>query len=581
MYLTSRSQKQWSRIGVKKRAGVATPLFSLYSKTSLGIGEIPDLKLLVDWCVTTGMSLIQLLPLNDAGFDFRPYDAQSMFALDPMYLSLREFSGTEILRKKFPAGQDRVNYGIKKAKLDFLWKIFKSVRRKESVSFLEFQKSNERWLSDYALYKVIWEENGHQSWETWPSELKQRELQAMECFQNQYRERIHFNKWLQWQLFQQMTEVKKYASSKSVLLMGDMPFLVSRNSADVWSHQNYFKLDLAAGAPPDMYCAKGQRWGMPPYDWREIARNDCDYLIQKLRYAQNFYDAFRIDHSVGMFRLWSIPASEPLENAGLHGFFDPKEEPLWEEHGRKILSVILENTEMLPCAEDLGVIPSCSFRVLEEFGIPGTDVQRWTKDWGKTYDFKTQEAYRINSMAVISTHDTSSFRGWWEFEAGTVDEELFKRICASRQIDYEAVKGGLFDLEKSHHGRLRWKKEIRNLPQHPEIIDLYLSSFNEKEKFWRYVGFEGEPEETSSRELIRRALEKISSSASIFNIQLLQDWLALDERLFQQDAWDYRINVPGTTSGKNWSLVIPFSLEEMNQLKINETIRDINVKGGR
>jgi 4-alpha-glucanotransferase len=207
------------------------------------------------------------------------------------------------------------------------------------------------------------------------------------------------------------------------------------------------------------------------------------------------------------------------------------------------------------------------------------DVQRWSRDWGRTYDFKPPEAYRENSVAVISTHDMVSFAGWWEGETGTVDEHDLKLRCQSRGLDFEAVKGRLFDPGKSRHGRLRWKKEITE-NEAGEFQELWRSSFPEKQKFWDYVGLRGACEEACSPKLVRAALAALGRSASIFSIQLLQDWLGLGVR-FPGDPWEFRINVPGLVSPKNWSLVLPVSLEEMLALPLNVEIRALNGETGR
>ena len=603
-FLSAITKKQWERIGLKRRAGVAVPLFSLYSLSSIGVGELRDLKLLVDWCKLTGMSIIQLLPLNDVGFNFRPYDAQSTFALEPMYLAveaLRAVSlkslgsfGDELrqLRKSFPLGgrRKRVNYKIKQAKLELLWKIFKD-NQEFPRDFQAYVQENSFWLEDYAIFKVIKEKNEEKGWEFWGSRLRQRDARAIKSFEKENLERLKFHRWLQWQLFEQFKMVKEYAKSKDVLLMGDLPFLVSRDSADVWAHQDYFKLDLVSGAPPDMYFANGQRWGMPVYNWENIARNDYDYIKEKLKYAENFYDLFRIDHAVGMFRVWTIPIDEPLENGGLYGTFEPKDESVWEAQGRRLLSLMATSTKMLPCAEDLGVVPACSNKVLEEFGIPGTEVQRWTRDWGRTYDFKLPEDYRKNSLATVSTHDSSTLCAWWEYEAGTVDEKLFKRKCQEAGINPEAVKNELFDLENSFHGRLRWKAQInsvdillkvleRNENQAGALINLYRESCDEGKKFCGYLGISNEPEDKCSHELIRMALEKINGSASIFSVHLFQDWISID-CLCEGDVWEQRINFPGTLSNKNWSLVTDLSLEEILTLPFNNVIRNMNSRAER
>lgn len=599
-FLATPTKKQWKFIGLRRRSGVAAALFSLYSKDSIGIGEFLDLKLLVDWCKRTGLSIIQLLPLNDVGSDFRPYDAQSSFALEPMYLSIEKLSAVDLgpfrkkikkLKKCFPtASAKRVNYKIKEEKLELLWEIFKK-NQKTQGGFKEYIQQNKFWLEDYALFKVIKEKNQNRSWEDWDVGLKEREAGNLNSFKKENQERLMFYKWLQWQAFEQLRALKEYAASKEVLLMGDLPFLVSYDSADVWAHQENFRLALCAGAPPDMYFSLGQRWGMPVYNWEVIERNNYDYLKEKLKYAQNFYDLFRIDHAVGIFRVWTIKKDEPKETFGLNGTFQPQDESVWEAHGRKILSVMAESTKMLPCAEDLGVVPLCSNKVLAEFGIPGTEVQRWTKDWINTYDFKTPQEYRKNSVATIATHDSSSLCGWWVYEAGTVDGELFKRKCSEKGIAFETLKDKLFDLNNSFYGRLLWRDSINSVEilsnilnsakeNIADLISLYKESFQEKDKFLKYVAIKNHSKERCSDGLTTAALEKINSSASIFSIQLLGDWLSLG-CLKDYDIWEFRINFPGTISDKNWSLVMPLSLEDMLGFPINSIIRDINLKAGR
>lgn len=603
-FLSTLAKSQWERIGLARRSGVAVPLFSIYSLSSIGIGELRDLKLMVDWCKLSGMSIIQLLPLNDAGFNFTPYDAQSGFALEPMYLSIESLWGVGLkslgsfgneikqLRKSFPTGgrRKRVNYKIKQAKLDLLWKIFKD-NQEFSEEFKNYIRENKFWLDNYALFKVIKERNSESSWEAWDKPLRQREPIALSRFEKENSEKMLFHKWLQWQLYEQFKMVKEYAQSKGVLLMGDLPFLVSRDSADVWGRQDYFKLNLASGAPPDMYFAQGQRWGMPVYSWDEIARGDYDFIKEKLKYAEHFYDLFRIDHAVGMFRVWTIAMDEPIAHAGLRGKFDPQDESVWEAQGRRLLSVFTLSTRMLPCAEDLGVIPYCSFKVLEEYGIPGIDIQRWMKDWGKSYDFKPSEQYRDASVAAISTHDSSILRNWWDYEAGTVDGQLFQRKCHEAGVHFESVKDKIFDMENSLHGRLRWKGQVHSPEvllntlgcqeeRCKDIVNLYRESYGEKKKFCAYLGLADEPKESCPNELIRKAIEKASAARSIFSIQLLIDWLSID-CMCRCDDWNCRINFPGTISEKNWSLVMDLSLEEMLDLPINNVIRNINTRASR
>lgn len=589
LFLNFPTARQWKRLGTSRRAGVAAPLFSIYSSRSVGIGDFSDLKLLIDWAASTGMSLIQLLPMNDTGSNFRPYDSTSSFALDPMYLALEALPEMgkfkkEIseLRNKFPCGKGRVDYGIKAEKLELLRKVFSSFRHDEGKSFNKFCSINSVWLDDYTLFKVLKETYNEASWESWPEEFRRQRPKALESFAASHSQEILFHKWLQWHAAEQLKEVKNYAAKKGVYLIGDLPFLVSRDSADVWAHPEYFKLELAAGAPPDAYIARGQRWGMPPYNWQAIEQGGFLYIKDRLKFAEQFYDLFRIDHAMGMFRLWSIPVSEPQESGGLKGFFDPSEKEVWEAHGKKIFSVFCGNTSMLPLAEDLGMVPECSNRALAEFGIPGTNVQRWTKDWEGECDFSAPAAYRPLSVVMLSTHDSSSFRGWWEHEAGTVDAEMFERKCAESGIDFNPIREKFFEAY-SAHGRLRWRGDaILHSPLgqelsivSPELTAIHRASFNEKEKFWKFLGLKGKVSEKCTSALTEAALVKAAESASIFTVHLLQDWLSLRPRM-RGDSWYDRVNFPGILDEKNWTYRVPFSLEELQKLKLNKKIKKIN-----
>ncbi len=598
--LSTITAEQWKRIGIHRRAGVVVPLFSVFSSESTGIGELPDIRLLVDWCKACGMSIIQLLPMNDTGFGFRPYDAQSMFALDPMYLRLEKLKGIDIqpflldllkIKNEFPAGRSRVDYRIKKAKLDLLWKIFASSSCERADAFDSFVQENAFWIGDYALFKVIKEKNADAGWEEWPDDLKNRRQTALRIFQDTHKQSILFHQWLQWQLFEQFKDVRNYARLNNVLLMGDIPFLASRDSADVWSHQDCFKLDFSSGAPPDLLYSTGQRWGMPPFNWDCIARQDYAYVIEKLKYAQNFYDLYRIDHVVGIFRVWSIPLSEPAQNGGLNGVFDPADENAWEQHGKDLLTLMVKNSNMLACAEDLGTVPNCCFKVLNEMGIPGIDVQRWMRDWDRSYAFKPPETYRKCALATMATHDMSNLCAWWDFECGTVDETLFRRNCEKKNIAFDGIKEKLFDVQASRHGRLRWRPEIdteekflgtlgTTASEVWPLLDMYRGSFKEKQQFLRFLGLENETQEACSTTFIKNALTKIQESACIFSIQLIQDYLDLDQ-LYEVDPWENRINFPGTLSEKNWTLVLQLSLDDILVLPINSVLKSINETCGR
>jgi 4-alpha-glucanotransferase len=586
------SRSNWGSIGFKKRAGVLIPLFSVYSEKSSGIGDLEDLKLVVDWAKYTSNSVIQLLPMNEVGVLSCPYDALSSFALEPCYISLRGFSSLKGRKAGVnPAENLYVDYAVKEEKLRLLWDIYLGNDLSEETDFEDFQKENAYWLQDFALFKVLKEFYRGTPWYEWEEKFRQRNRQALQDFWQENVEKVTFQMWLQWVAFRQFRSCREYAQAKGVFLKGDLPVLVSRDSADVWAHPGFFKLDFAAGAPPDMYCAKGQRWGMPTYNWGNIAKDNYLYIKEKLKYAENFYNILRIDHVVGLFRIWSIPYGEPLENQGLNGSFDPSDEKLWPEHGRDILSVLIKNTKMLFCAEDLGVVPRCCTQALLEFGVPGNDVQRWVKDWNNRHDFLAPGEYRQLAVSMLSTHDTTNWKAWWQYEAGTVDEGLFIRKCADRKIDFQRVKIELFDPRLSFHGRLRWKKEIdcidklvcilgKRREEIGDFIELYENSYSEKNKLWKMLGFSGEASEEADSELLSRILRFTLDSRAVFCINSIVDLLGLAD-IFSGDPYQYRINTPGTISPKNWSLRLPLSLEQLLKHPVNKQIRRMSADSGR
>ncbi len=594
-FLHTRAGKIWQKIGIHRRSGVVVPLFSVYSHDSIGIGEFPDLKMIIEWCVKTGMSIIQLLPLNETGNDFAPYNAISSFAIEPMYLRLNELNGVDpdkykasinSLKKQFASDKRRVDYNIKHEKLKLLWKIYS----KETPSTKEFQKyikENKYWLKDYAVFKILKENNSGKPWEEWKNK-------SINHQNSNIKNRVMFSYWLQWQIYEQMKDVKDFAKNNGVLLMGDLPFLSARDSADAWAHQKYFKLNLSAGAPPDMYFAFGQKWGMPPYNWNIIEKDNYVYIKEKLKYAENFYDLYRIDHLVGLFRLWTFETSDEGSESKRKGNFDPPEKTKWEKHGKKIINVMINSSKMLPCGEDLGTVPECSYRTLKEYGIPGIDFQRFNKD--KKHNFISGNNYRLNSSAVISTHDSSFFPLWWQFEAGTIDKQLFEYHCRANDIKGKKLKDvlkRLFDKNKSHHGRLFWNKNITktnlldilklNAYNGKEIIKLYEESFREKEKFIRYLYGKNKSMGQSSPQFQLKCLEAVNKSASIFSIQLIHEYLFLEKKSFgKMNIWDYRINQPGSGSRKNWSVRVPLSIESLLKEKsLIKKIRGVNTKSHR
>ncbi len=527
--MAAESKNSWGEIGEGRRSGVLVPLFSVYSRRSAGIGDFEDLKLLADWCEKTGNSIMQLLPMNEVGDNFCPYESVSSFALEPMYAAIETSSPPPPILPPQGGGKrgGRVDYRIKEEKIKILREIFLERRGRDRDEVEKFREENAWWLDDFGLFKALKAQHGNRPWYEWPDGHRNRDAASIELFSSEHKTEIEFQAWTQWLLHKQFKSARAYAAGKGVRLMGDLPVLSSRDSADVWAHPEFFKLEFAAGAPPDMFSNKGQRWGrpgMPTHNWERIAGDNYRYLKEKLGYAGEFYDILRIDHVVGLFRIWSIPFRDPLENEGANGSFDPPDEREWEEHGRKILAVMLESAKMLLCGEDLGVIPTACTRTLERLAVPGINVQRWTRDWDGTQDFLPPEDYRFLAVATLSTHDTTNWNAWWEEESA------------------------------------------------PE----------ERERFWKRMGFDGPARKRADPEVTGAALKFILKTRSIFSIQLIFDWLNLSEKgILAGDQSRFRINKPGTTSAENWSRLLPVFLEELLNHEVCAKIRNLVVESGR
>ncbi len=394
--------KRWEKIGVKRRAGIALPLFSIHSRKSAGIGEFPDIKPAVDWCKATGNSILQLLPLNDTGSLPSPFSAQTSIGLNPVHISLSSLIGIKDSDEEEKNIRDRfsiempVDHRIGVEKVKALRSIFaKGVEMPER--FKKFTELNKDWLDDYALFRSLKRHHNERSWKDWDKGYRDRE--SVDLFIKDNESEILFWKWVQWQAFEQLSEVKEYAEKKGVLIKGDIPLFVSDDSVDCWSDRKYFKMDLLTGTPPDDFSKKGQIWGMPPYEWSAIMEDDLRPFQKRLSYAENFYHLFRIDHVIGLFRTWVM---EVGAISATDGRFDPPEPDDQRMRGETILRSLTNRSEMLPCAEDLGTVPDFCRETIKELGIPGLDVGRW------------QKKYRSMAVATLSTHDMDLFPTWLE-----------------------------------------------------------------------------------------------------------------------------------------------------------------------
>lgn len=316
-------------------AGVAIPVFSLRSEDDFGVGEFYDLKLLVDWAAKTGQRFIQMLPINDTTMthtwtDSYPYNANSTFALHPMYLRLKEL-GTladgerqayyDNLAKELNALEEVDYERVNQAKNNYTRELFAEVGEKscKSPMFRKFVKDNASWLTPYAAFCVLRDRNGSADFSKW-GEFAIYDEEKISKFVSENQNDINYVYWIQYHLDKQMRNVRDYAHAHGVAIKGDIPIGISRNSVDAWLSPRLFNLDCQAGAPPDDFSVLGQNWGFPTYNWEEMNRDGFAWWKARFRKMAEYFDVYRIDHVLGFFRIWQIPMSQVH---GLLGVFNP------------------------------------------------------------------------------------------------------------------------------------------------------------------------------------------------------------------------------------------------------------------
>ena len=494
-------------------AGTAIPVFSLRTESDFGIGEFKDLRPLVDWAAATGQCIIQLLPVNDTTRkgewkDSYPYSPISSFALHPLYINLQALGIRETVAFKKEQAElnalAELDYPrVFQAKMKYIRKAFKTrgTRDMDTPGFKKFVQENEYWLEEYAQFCA-----------------KRDSLEP------------EYYRWMQWHLDKQFAAEVKYARSKGVSLKGDLPIGVSSDSAEAYWHPELFNLDSTAGAPPDYFSTDGQNWGFPTYNWEEMAKDDFAWWKSRLRKMSEYFDAFRIDHILGFFRIWEIPAGirsglaghfnpalpyspeeiynmhlpidglfhedprhpgmyQPLINpasqnlpqwqqerfgALYNDFFYHRHDEFWRRNAERKLPELLGATGMLACGEDLGMVPDC---------VPGV-----------------MDHERILSLRMRGMEN----EGPWKQLS----------VCATSSHDMETLR------MQCNHDPEPW--EVRNM-------------------LWEFL-----------------------ASPSMLAIFPLQDWVALDKRFRRADRNVERINYPAD-SDNHWKFRIHFNLQDLMQ----------------
>ena len=558
-------------------AGIAVPVFSLRSAGSQGVGDFGDLRMLIDWAERMGLKAIQILPINDTTLthtwqDSYPYNSISTIALHPMYLDLRQLALPKtkacrdaLARLKSLNALAQIDYEkVNLLKRECIRMAYAAdgdavLKTKE---YKEWFEKNKSWLVDYATFRVEQTTVG-----------RRRSMDVD----------VRFFYFTQYILHCQLKSTADYARQKGIILKGDIPIGVSRHSAEVLSHPALFNMDMSTGAPPDAFAEDGQIWGFPTYNWDEMARDGYRWWKQRMQHMAQYFSAYRIDHILGFFRIWSIPTQY---HSGLEGFFSPclplsaqdiadstlcldddtlkglfikvadggyhprisahrtdtyqqlssdekrafsrlyehfyyhRHNQFWYEEAMKRLPALTSSTLMICCGEDLGMIPACVPWVMEKLGILSLEIQSMPKECD--VEFGDTSRYPSLSVCTISSHDTPTMRGWWEEN----------RAAAQRYYN--------------------------------NVLHL-----------------QGEAPEKAPGWICERIICSHLASPSILCILTLQDWLAMDEHLRHPDASAERINVPANPR-HYWRYRMHRNLEELlNETEFNNHAKQLVTAYGR
>lgn len=495
-----------------RAAAILIPLFSLNDEADCGRGEILSLIPFSELALAMGHRVVQLLPLGETSpSETSPYSALSVFAIDPLYISLSALAG---LSREAARARDSLGLGtgreratlrrisreqLRAAKLPLLRRAFARFRRRggarERAALERFTDENRGWLHDYALFRALKERLEWSSWESWPQELRDRDPAAIDSARRELASEIAMYSYWQFVAHSQWQRVRDHARTRGALLGGDLSFSPARDSAEVWANRDLFRFDRLIGTPPDAFSEKGQRWGLPMPDWQRMREDGFAWWRMRIRHARRLYDLFRIDHVVGLYRTFSFPA----DSEDAPGSFTPADEPAQLAQGEAFIKMVIEEAGVSALiAEDLGTVPPWVRASLTALGIPGYKVVRWEKNWDTAeQNFIAPATYLELSVATTGTHDTETLAEWWRETTLRDRMMLTAALSLTHRID----------------------------PRR-RILDL---------------------------DMLDAILEALYASPSRLVITPIQD-------LF---AWTARINRPGTVGPQNWTWRLPLPLSRL------------------
>ncbi len=598
-------------------AGTQIPVFSLRSRRSFGVGDFGDLRQMVDWIALTGQRLLQILPINDTTSthtkeDSYPYSCISVFALHPQYIELGALPALkqEEDRKRFDSLRQELNAlpqidyeRVNNAKLEYLHLLYEQEGHKtlKSDDFNEFFAETQEWLVPYAQFCHLRDTHQTGDFRQWPESERQwneKNRKALSTPRNKIYKDVAFWYYVQYLLNTQLAAVHAYARSKGVILKGDIPIGVARCGCDVWQEPRYFNLNGQAGAPPDDFAVDGQNWGFPTYNWDEMLRDGCHWWERRFRNMSKFFDAYRIDHVLGFFRIWEIPV--PVKS-GLLGQFSPSLALTCDEIYSYGIDpqVLKENTAPIIKGEDAPTdVLFLRDHKNPELFHPRIAAQKTTSFQRLTN--QQQEAFN-NLYEQYFYHRNNQF---WYDEAMLKLPKLVRAtrmLCCAEDlgmvppcVQWVMDELGILSLELESMPKEPWvrfghvernpRRSVATISSHdtPTLRMWWDEDWERTQDYYNNILHrEGDAPHPLPGGLAKDIIDRHLACPSMICVISLQDWLAIDEHLRHKDANAERINIPAVAH-HYWRYRMHLNIEDLkNDKQFTESIREMIVRGNR
>ncbi len=618
-------------------AGTLIPVFSLRSRRSFGVGDFGDLRQMVDWVATTGQRLLQILPINDTTSshtwaDSYPYSCISVFALHPQYVELGALPAlkSEKDRRRFDSLRQELNAltqidyeRVNETKLEYLQLLFLQEGKATlaTADFKAFFAENERWLVPYAQYCHLRDTYGTGDFSAWPDhrQWNESDRKVLSNPRNKGFKDVAFYYFVQFVLAQQLSGVHAYARSKGVILKGDIPIGVARHGCDVWQEPRYFNLNGQAGAPPDDFAEDGQNWGFPTYNWEEMLRDGCQWWERRFRNMARYFDAYRIDHVLGFFRIWEIPMPA---KSGLLGQFSPalalsREEILNAGISEATLKATTCPIIKAPCHTTVEDKQTGSNPTSPAKGPWGASDYLFLRDHRNPELFhpriaaqKTEIFQRLSNgeqEAYNALYDNYFYHRnnqFWYEEAMLKLPKLVKAtrmLCCAEDlgmvpacVQWVMDELGILSLELESMPKEPWvrfghvernpRRSVATISSHdtPTLRMWWDEDYDRTQDYYNNILHrEGQAPHPLPGWLAREIIQRHLDCPSMLCVIALQDWLAIDEHLRLKDASAERINIPANPR-HYWRYRMHLNIEDLKHDKqFTEGIREMVVQGYR